>query len=116
LPISILVGSEAVSVQPQQKSWTERDVRRSKYPVEEVAKCPEGASVRKGPGARTEEPLHIYRFNHLDAKQFSRISDRLPFIVKQLLYPERQSPDGRDESALQDNGVAGLSTPRPLCE
>jgi hypothetical protein len=49
-------------------------------------------------------------------KQFSRISDRLPFIVKQLLYPERQSPDGRDESAVQDNGVAGLSTPRPLWE
>jgi len=41
VPISIVLGLGAASVQPQQKSSTEQDVSRGKYLVEEVAKCQE---------------------------------------------------------------------------
>ena len=41
LPVSIILGLGAVTVQPQQKSSTEQDVSRGKYLVEEVAKCTE---------------------------------------------------------------------------
>ena len=41
LPISIILGLGAASVQPQQKSSADQDVNRGKYLVEEVAKCPE---------------------------------------------------------------------------